>query len=150
VTAPPWGHKPRPAFRGFSTTPPPGLSARCLYWLRRADDGNWRVNRRFWEQSDEGRADLLGVHAWEVKNVLVPFLANLKEDSSSHCSRALGHDINNCCVSCHADWEYEGTYMCDGYDVRARDLHTCCKASTTSLDLIQRMPWDVRMEARRR
>ena len=151
MTAPPWGHKPRPAFASLTGAArrPSGLSARCLYWLRRAVDGNWQANRRFWEQSDEGRAVLLGVHVWEITNVLVPLLANLKAGDLFGCARALGHDVDKCCNNCHAEYEGDGTYMCDGYDIRARDLHACCKAATTSDELIKLVPWDVRWAARR-
>jgi hypothetical protein len=151
MTAPTWGHKPPPVPKPihFNCAPPPELSGRCLYWLRRADQGNWRANRRFWEQEDEGRAILLGAFVWEVRNVIVPLLANLKEATSSSCARALGHDLKNCCAPCHAQWECDGEYMCDGYDVQARDLHTCCKAAIISGDLRDLVPWHVRLGARR-
>lgn len=151
MTAPPWGHKPPHV--GYSAhfcySPPPQLSERCRYWLRRADEGNWRANRHFWKQGLIGRAHLLGVRGWEIDNLIVPFLANLKAAPGAHCARALGHDVANCCGSCHAGWESEGTPMCDGYDVRGKDLHACCKAAITSTSARELMPWHARVEARR-
>lgn len=150
MTAPPWGHKPpavhQPSY--FHVIPPPGLSARCLYWLRRADEGNWRPNRHLWKQGYDGRAGWLGVFIWELEKVIAPLLANLEAATSSTCTKALGHDLDNCCQGCHAGWEGDGEYMCDGYDVQARDLHVCCRASIASNSLIHLVPPLVRMRAR--
>jgi hypothetical protein len=49
MTAPPWGHKP-PAVADvetYWTAPPPALSPRVEYWLKRLADGTWKPNRRF-------------------------------------------------------------------------------------------------------
>jgi hypothetical protein len=120
-----------------------------LYWLRRADEGTWRPNRHLWKQNYDGRAQWLGVHIWESAKVITPLVANLEAATGSTCTKALGHDVNNCCQGCHAGWESEGTYMCDGYDVQARDLHACCTAAIASDSLRKLVPWHLRTEARR-
>ncbi|MFE6000331.1 hypothetical protein ACFQ6C_26280 [Streptomyces sp. NPDC056454] len=142
MTAPPWGHKP-PAVADHTThwtDAPPALSDRCLYWLRRIDESSWRPNRHFWKEGYDHRATWLGVWIWEVEKVILPILANLEAGTGSSCSRALGHDLNACCGSCHGNWE-DGEYMCDGYDLRGRDLHACCQAAIISAELRKLIPW---------
>lgn len=77
MTAPPWGHKP-PAVDDVQTywvDPPPALSPRVAYWLKRLNDGTWKPNRRFHVQGYYGRAQYLGVYLWEYWHVILPALA---------------------------------------------------------------------------
>ncbi|MEV7675152.1 hypothetical protein [Streptomyces sp. NPDC088752] len=120
------------------------MSARCLYWLARIEDSTWRPNRHFWNQGYDGRSTWLGTWLWEAQNIISPLLANLESGVGLQCARALGHNLNDCCGSCHGQYEYEGTYMCDGYDWKGRGLHTCCQASITSSNNLHLVPWSVR------
>jgi hypothetical protein len=78
MTSPPWGHKP-PAvddIQLYWTGPPPTLSPRVQYWLKRLSDGTWKPNRRFRIEGYYGRAQYLGVYLWEYWNVVLPALAS--------------------------------------------------------------------------
>jgi hypothetical protein len=77
VTAPPWGHKPDAVdnCETYWSTPPPTLSPRVGYWLKRLTDGTWRPNRRFNRECGQCRAGLLGVYIWEYQHVIAPALA---------------------------------------------------------------------------
>lgn len=76
MTAPPWGHKPpRVAdVETYWTQPPPKLSPRVEYWLKRLTDGSWTPNRRFRSEGYHGVAEYLGVYIWEYWNIIVPAL----------------------------------------------------------------------------
>lgn len=76
MTAPPWGHKP-PAvddIQTFWSEPPPDLSPRVEYWLKRLVDGTWKPNRIYNTQGYYGRAQWLGVYLWEYFNIIYPVL----------------------------------------------------------------------------
>jgi hypothetical protein len=81
---PPWGHKP-PAVDDhyrYWVEPPPTLSPRVEYWLRRLSDGTWKPNRRFQMQGYDGRTSWLGVYMWEYFNIILPLLREYEERSS--------------------------------------------------------------------
>lgn len=74
---PPWGHKP-PAVRdagAYVLTPPPVLSPRVEYWLRRFSDQTWKPNRRLRRADHETPGRHLGVYLWEYWNLIVPAMA---------------------------------------------------------------------------
>lgn len=76
MTTPPWGHKP-PAVDDetrYSHEPPPELSARCRYWLRRYRAGHWRPNRRVRRQGYHNLAAVLGIYIWEGLHVMRPLM----------------------------------------------------------------------------
>lgn len=80
---PPWGHKP-PAVNDIQqcwTTPPPELSPRVEYWLRRVADDDWRPNKYLLREDYYGASTWLGVYIWEWINLLRPLLAELEENN---------------------------------------------------------------------
>ena len=74
MTAPPWGHKPPAVESAYWTDPPPTLSPRVEYWLKRYSDGAWKPNRRFNRECGYCRAGMLGVHVWEYWHIIGPAL----------------------------------------------------------------------------
>lgn len=50
-------------------SPPPELSARCEWWLRRISSG-WRPNSRIRTMGYYERAEFYGVYIWESINVI--------------------------------------------------------------------------------
>jgi hypothetical protein len=73
MTAPPWGHKPPRVVdvQTYWIEPPPALSPRVEYWLKRLTDGTWKPNRRFRSEGYYGAAEYLGIHIWEYWNIIV-------------------------------------------------------------------------------
>lgn len=53
-------------------------------------------------------------------------------EDHAECGKVVGHKIEKCCDTCHARWEHDGEYMCDGKDKDGKDLHTCCVAACRS------------------
>lgn len=85
MSAPAWGHKP-PAvddIERYWTTPPPVLSPRVEYWLRRLADGTWKPNKRFLRECYDCRTEWLGVYLWEYVNIIGPALAHTPGQVSS-------------------------------------------------------------------
>jgi hypothetical protein len=81
MSAPPWGHKP-PAVDDeecFWIEPPPVLSPRVEYWLKRLAEGTWKPNRHFRGECYHCRTVWLGVYIWEYQNIIAPVLADLLE-----------------------------------------------------------------------
>lgn len=80
---PPWGHKPAAvnAIEVYWSTPPPALSPRVQYWLKRLADDQWRPNKYLRAQGYYGAAAWLGVYIWEWTNLLRPLLAELEENN---------------------------------------------------------------------
>lgn len=76
MTTPPWGHKPAPVddVERYWIDPPPGMSERCAYWLRRYHEGTWRPNKYLADESYYGRAAKLGVYIWESVHLFAPLL----------------------------------------------------------------------------
>ena len=76
MPAPPWGHKP-PAVDNperYWIDPPPVMSERCAYWLRRYREGTWRPNKYLAAEGYHSRAEKLGVYIWESVHVFAPLL----------------------------------------------------------------------------
>lgn len=76
MTAPPWGHKPLPVADRYDywADPPPTLSPRVEYWLRRLADGTWTPNKYFNRACYDCRAGWLGVYLWEYLHIIWPAL----------------------------------------------------------------------------
>lgn len=68
----------------------------------------------------------------------------------SQCKQAAGHQEKDCCPKCHAAWESQGDYMCDGFDSEGYDLHTCCRAAMTSRDFLQKHGVQLKLKPRPR
>lgn len=76
MTTPPWGHKPPPVddIEAYWNNPPPALSERCEYWLRRYREGSWKPNKHLARECYDCRAGKLGVYIWESVNVFAPLI----------------------------------------------------------------------------
>lgn len=78
MTAPPWGHKPPPVDdpEDYWTSPPPELSPRCQYWVRRYREGTWHPNRRLRVECGNCQAGILGVYVWEAREVIAELIVD--------------------------------------------------------------------------
>lgn len=65
----------------YWTDPPPALSPRVEYWLRRLADGTWKPNGRFNLDCYDCRAEWLGVYLWEYLHIVGPALAGRESDT---------------------------------------------------------------------
>lgn len=59
-------------------SPPPGLSARCWYWMRQIERG-WLPNRRISGEGYHSSAIWYGVWIWEWLNIIYPLIGAKRE-----------------------------------------------------------------------
>jgi hypothetical protein len=85
MTAPPWGHKPLPVAdeTDYWTDPPPRLSPRVEYWLKRLTDGTWTPNKYFNRECYHCRSVWLGVWIWEYFNIIAPAMTGREEAAAA-------------------------------------------------------------------
>jgi hypothetical protein len=74
VTAPPWGHKPAAVVDHYDywNDPPPALSPRVEYWLRRLSDGTWTPNKYLRCEGYDSASEHLGIYIWEYWHIVYP------------------------------------------------------------------------------
>jgi hypothetical protein len=105
MTGPPWGHKPPKVDDHYRywRDPPPELSPRVEYWLRRIAEGSWKPNRWFWTEGYDDQCQILGVYMWEYLSLICPLMVAVLEGQCWPHQRELGLTLQ-----CHEAYYKEG------------------------------------------